>query len=127
MINQTTRVFRTKSKRFSIMLPIKGIKRNQRNFLNETLSRIRNESLSFRRWFRRLCTFYKIKTQRVPKYIYKLIPIENSTYDTRCRHSVGTYFRRTNAFKYSFFPYTIREWNKLDLQLRNGKSFKKVR
>ena len=31
------------------------------------------ESLSFRRWFRRLCTFYKIKTQRAPKYLYKLI------------------------------------------------------
>ena len=75
------------------------------------------ESLSFRRWFRRLCTFYKIKTQRAPKYLYKLIPLKNNTYDTRSAHSIGTYFCRTNAFKYSFFPYTIREWNKLDLQL----------
>ena len=42
-------------------------------------------------------------------------------------HSGGTYFCRTNAFKYSFFPYTIREWNKLDLQLSNEQSFKKFR
>ena len=40
---------------------------------------------------------------------------------------IGTYFCGTNAFKYSFFPYTIREWNKLNLQLRNEKSFKKFR
>ena len=79
------------------------------------------ESLSFHRWFRRL------KTQRVPKYLYKLIPLKNKTYDTRSTHSVGTYFCRTNAFKYSFFPYTILEWSKLDLQLRNEKSFKKFR
>ena len=57
------------------------------------------ESLSFRRWFRCLCTFYKIKTQRAPKYLYKLIPPKNNTYDTPSIHSVGTYFCRTNAFK----------------------------
>ena len=34
------------------------------------------ESLSFRRCFRRLCTFYKIKTQHTPKYLFK-----NNTYD----------------------------------------------
>ena len=27
------------------------------------------ESLSLYQWFRRLCTFYKIKTQCVPKYV----------------------------------------------------------
>ena len=56
-----------------------------------------------------------------------MIPLKNSTYDTRCAHLVGTYFCRTNVLKYSFFPYTILEWNKLDLQLRNEKSFKKFR
>ena len=63
----------------------------------------------------------------MPKYLYKLIPLKNNTYDTCSTHSVGTYFCRTNAFKYSFFPYTIWEWNKLDLQLCSEKSFKKFR
>ena len=85
------------------------------------------ESLSFRRWFTRLCTFHKIKTQRAPKYLYKLTPLKNNSYDTRSAHSVGTYFCITNTFKNSFLPYTIREWNKLNLQLRNKKSFKKFR
>ena len=67
-----------------------------------------------------------MKTQGEPKYLYKLIPLKNTTYDTRSVHSDGTYYCRTNSFKYSFCPYTIREWNKLDLQLRNAESFKKI-
>ena len=63
----------------------------------------------------------------MPKYLYKLIPLKNNTYDTCSTDSLGTYFCRTNLFKYSFFPYTIREWYKLDLQLRNERSFKKLR
>ena len=83
--------------------------------------------LSFRR---RLFTVYKIKTQGAPKYLYKLKPFKNNTHDkkpttTLSTHSDGTYYCRTNAFKYSFFPYFIREWSKLDLQLRNAESFKK--
>ena len=50
------------------------------------------ESLSIRRRFRRLCTFYEIKTQGAPKYLYKLIPLKNNTYGTRSTHSAGTYF-----------------------------------
>ena len=34
---------------------------------------------------------------------------------------------RTNSFIYSLFPYTIREQNKLDVQLCSGASFKKFR
>ena len=85
------------------------------------------ESLSFCRWFGYLFTFYEIKTHCAPKYLYKLIPLKNNTYDTRSTHSVGIYFCSANAFKYSFFPYAMRGWNKLDLQLRNEKSFKKFR
>ena len=85
------------------------------------------ESLCFRRWFRRICTFYKIKRQRATKYLYILIPLKSDIYDTRSTHIVGTYFCRTHAFKYSYLPYTIREWNKLELQLRHEKAFKKFR
>ena len=31
------------------------------------------ESLKFRRWFRKLCTFYKIKSTGLPSYLYDLI------------------------------------------------------
>ena len=32
------------------------------------------ESLKFRRWFRQLCTFFKIKTSGKPEYLFNLIP-----------------------------------------------------
>ena len=81
------------------------------------------ESLKFRRWFRRLCVFYKIKSTQIPKYLYQLIPSESHTYNTRNLENVETYYSRTDLYKYSFFPYTIVEWNKLDINLRNTKSF----
>ena len=64
-----------------------------------------SESLSLR-WLRRLCTLYKIKIERTPKYLYKLIPLKNNAYDTRSTHSVGTYYCGTNTFKYSIFTVT---------------------
>ena len=35
------------------------------------------ESLKFRRYFRKLCTCYKIKTTGVPEYLFDLIPKNN--------------------------------------------------
>ena len=85
------------------------------------------ESLKFRRWMRRLCMFYKIKTLKLPEYLYNLISNDHRTYNTRNLYSVETYFCRTDAFKYSFFPYSISEWNKLDPDLCNAKSYSKFR
>ena len=81
------------------------------------------ESLKFRRWFRRLCVFYKIKATQIPKYLYELLPTESHTYNTRNIENVEAYYCRTDLFKYSFFPYVIVEWNEFDVNLRNAKSF----
>ena len=45
------------------------------------------------------------------------------TYNTRKIENVESYYFRTDLFKYSFFPYVIVEWNKLDINLCNAKSF----
>ena len=37
------------------------------------------ESLKFRRWFSRLCVFYKIKTTQIPKYFYEPLLTESHT------------------------------------------------
>ena len=127
MINQT-RAFWTKLKRFSIKLflqftnVIKGTSRT--NLYNE----LGIQSLSFHWWFRIFCTFYKIKTQCAPKYLYKLLPLKSDTYGTCSTHSVGTYFCRTNASKNYFFAlYQSKTEYKVDLQLRNEKSCQKIR
>ena len=81
------------------------------------------ESLKFRRWFKRLFIFYKIKIPQIPKYLNELLPTESLTYNTCNIENVETYYCRTDLFKYSFFPYVIVEWNKLDINSPNAKSF----
>ena len=77
------------------------------------------ESLKSRRWFRRLCCFYKMKTFGFPSYLSNLISSDFHSYNTRNSEDVVIYHCRTDTFKYSIFPWTIFEWNKLDLTLRN--------
>ena len=70
-----------------------------------------SKSLKFRRWFRQLCVFYKIKTTQIPKCLYELFPAESYTYNTCNIENVETYCCRTDLFKYSFFPYVIVKWD----------------
>ena len=76
---------------------------------------------------RRLCMFCKIKTRNILEYLYYLIPNDCRTYNTQNLDFVKTYFCRTDAFKYSFFPYSISEWNILDPDLHNAKSYSTFR
>ena len=82
------------------------------------------ESLKFRCWFWKLCTFYKIKTTRVPEYLFDLTPETNHIYNTPSPDNVTTFYSRTNVCKYSFFPSTILEWNKLDKNIQQSKTLK---
>ena len=41
------------------------------------------ESLKSRRWFRKLCRFYKIFNERSPSYLFNLIPNFNRVHNTR--------------------------------------------
>ena len=79
-------------------------------------------SLKFRRWFRKLSNFYKIKTTGVPEYLSDLIPQINHLYNTCAADDVTTFYSRTNAFKYSLFQYTVSEWNKLDWNIQQSKT-----
>ena len=40
------------------------------------------ESLKFRRYSRRLCTFFKIQQTELPSYLFNLIPQFNHIYNT---------------------------------------------
>ena len=81
------------------------------------------ESLEFRRWCRKLSLFYKIKKTGLPEYLFNTIPQSNHQYNTRSIEDVTTFYCRIDAFKYSYFPHTILEWNKLDMQIRRSESF----
>ena len=85
------------------------------------------ESLRFRRYFRRLCTFFKIKQTEMPSYLFNLISQSNHNYNTRQYDNIESFYCRTDVFKNSFFPYVIDEWNKLKIEIRNVESFPKFR
>ena len=59
------------------------------------------ESLKFRRWFSKLCNFYCL--------------IDNT------RSSRKYYNILQRVYKYSFFPNTVQEWNKLNKKYSNLK------
>ena len=67
----------------------------------------------------------EIEILQILEYSYCLIPSDHRHYNAQNLDFVETYHYRTDAFtfKYSFFPYTSSEWNKLDSELSNAKSY----
>ena len=113
------KVFVNKLKVFSIMLPLQSLVLLKEHIKGLKLyHEIGLESLKFRRWFRKLCTFYKIKSTSLPSYLFDLIPKSSHMYNIRLLDDVATLYSRTDIFKYLFFPSTISEWNKLELKIR---------
>ena len=81
------------------------------------------ESLQQRRWYRELCSFYKVCKNESPRYLFNIIPIRNPAYSTRNRVNIPLFKTSHNFFKNSFFPSTIIEWNNLDPNLRNSDTY----
>ena len=79
------------------------------------------ETLKSRRWLKKLCCFYNIKNNGIPSYLAELIPSESHLYNNRNTRNI-TFSCRTDAFKYSFFQWTINEWNKLNFNIRTSRA-----
>ena len=67
--------------------------------------------------------FFKIKTTQSSKYLYEFIPSKSHIYSTLNSENVENYYCRTDQFKYAFFPYSVIECNKLDINLHNANFF----
>ena len=77
------------------------------------------ESLSSRRWSRRLTLFYKFVNNLCPEYTVDPIPpLHQSQYRLRDQDVIGRLRARTEKFKSSFYPNCLSEWNKLEPELR---------
>ena len=81
------------------------------------------ETLQSRRWFRKLCLFYKIVNNQSPSYLFDYIPSTDRIYNTRNAADVPWIKSKHNFFKNSYIPSTIIEWNKLDQDIRNAESY----
>ena len=77
------------------------------------------ESLSSRRWSRRLILFYKMMNNLLPQYTMDPVPqLQQPHYSLRNPDVVGRIRARTEKFKSSFYPNCLVEWNELDLEIR---------
>ena len=79
------------------------------------------ESLKNRRWYKRLCCMFKIMNEEAPKYLTNMIPKGQQTIVTR-NSNIPTFYCRTDCFKHSFFPSTLKYWFNLDDSIRNSES-----
>ena len=61
------------------------------------------ETMKERRWFRRLCCFYKILNNQAPTYLFNLLSPPNKHYNTRNYSKIRQIFCRTETFSNSFF------------------------
>ena len=71
------------------------------------------ESLKSRRWYKRLSCMFKIMKEEALNYLINLVP------KSETNNSIPNFNCQTNCFKYSFFPSTLNDWFKLDLNIRN--------
>ena len=58
----------------------------------------------------------------MPQYLSDHIPQTNYQYNNCAAEDVTTFYRRTDAFEYSFSHYTVLEWNRLDWNIQNSKT-----
>ena len=107
---------------YSAALAVKGAwKGTSRDKLYDELGW---ESLSLRRWSRRLILSYKIVNNLTSDYTRHPIPhLQESSYDLRRRATIGQIYARTQGFKSHFYPNCLSEWEKkLDPEIRLASS-----
>ena len=80
------------------------------------------ESLSDRRWIRRLSMFYKISNGLAPSYLSDHIPKRNVISMSLRNRSDIPPLTRMNRYENSFFPYTIKAWKELDEEVKSKPS-----
>ena len=82
------------------------------------------ESLSCRRWSRRLALFCKIINNSIPAYTKDSISPLTQPHYVLCNQDVVRRISiRKAIFKTSFYPHCLSEWNGLDLGIRHAPSF----
>ena len=85
----------------------------------EKLYELGLKTLEKRRWYRKLCRFYKVYKIHSPKYLLNFIPVTMSRYNIKNTNNIPEFKVKYNFFQNSFFTSAVIEWNKLDLNIRN--------
>ena len=81
------------------------------------------ESLSDRRWSRRLILLYKIRNNMTPSILKESLPRERiPLYSSNKALSYHEFMCNTTNYMNSFFPDVIKSWNKLGFEFHNSLS-----
>ena len=75
------------------------------------------ESHQLRRWYRKLCLFYKVFKNKHSKYPFYLVLVRCISYATRTESNIPLIKTKHKFFKNYFFPSAIIERNDLDPNL----------
>ena len=61
------------------------------------------ETLQHCRWYKKLCYLYKIIVNKSPKYLFKVVPASNATYNIRNTNDIPLMNIKHGFFRNSFF------------------------
>ena len=86
------------------------------------------ESLSDRRWLRRLCQFYKFQNELTPSYLKEHIPQPRMfLYGQRQENVLHEIPCKITSYLKSFYPDTIRSWNNIGYEFKNYRTLSKFK
>ena len=84
------------------------------------------ETLEKRRWYRKLCCFFKIFRNQSPECLFSIIPTSVRPYNTINANNIPQFKVKhnffQNFFQNLFFHDVVIEWNKLDQNIRNSEN-----
>ena len=96
--------------------------------LNRIYDELGWESLTDRRWCRRLFHFYKILNNLTPPYLNDTIPppppIRSHLFGSRSVNVINEIRCESKGYSNSYYPDSIICWNKIDPELRNSPNLK---
>ena len=81
------------------------VRRNRGSSREKLYQELGSETLQQRRWYRKLCCFYKILKLQSPKYLYSIIPTHNMSYRTRQCNEIPAMNMKHDFFNNSFFSF----------------------
>ena len=80
------------------------------------------ESLEKRRWYRRMCVFWKMVNGYAPSYLTECLPPPQFSRNPTRQDLFSIVTKNTSYFSKSFFPFCTDQWNALDPAIKNIKS-----
>ena len=83
---------------------------------------LRLELLQNRRWYRKLSFLYKVIANKPPSYLFNMTPTKNTSRPTQETDNTPLLGTKHNFFLNSYFPAAIKEWNRLDIDIRKSNS-----